>query len=46
MDWIKYEFFGFCCPAFADEFVRSEALEGLEAATEIVGSDKIFEVRS
>ena len=44
MDWIQFESFRLGSPLFADKFVWCEALEGLEAATEIVGCDEVDKV--
>lgn len=41
MGWIEGESFWLFCPGLADEFVRSEALEGLEPPSVIVGIDEI-----
>src|SRR5215210_300783 len=45
MDWIESESIGLDCPGSADELVGCEAFEGLEAASEVVGSDEVGEVR-
>ena len=44
MDWVYSESFVLGCPAFADELVRCEAAQGLEAATEVVGINEVGEV--
>ena len=44
MGRIEPESFGLFCPAFANEFVRCEAFEGLEAATEIVAGDEVSQM--
>ncbi|MBB4233063.1 hypothetical protein GGD56_006966 [Rhizobium mongolense] len=38
---IEGEAFGLPRPCLADEFVRGEALKGLESAAEVVGGDKV-----
>ena len=44
MAWIEYESVWFVSPAFADEFVRCEALECLEPSSEVVGVDEVTEM--
>lgn len=44
MGWIERESFGLFCPSFANEFVRREAFEGLEAATEIVAGNEVSQM--
>ena len=44
MDRIELESLGFFCPHFADELVGSEALQGLQAPTIVVGVDEHGEV--
>ena len=44
MDWIYDESFCFCCPDFADVFVRCQTFQGLEATPIIVGVQKISEM--
>ena len=44
MDRIEFESFGFFCPHFADELVRGQALERLQASPIIVGVDEDREV--
>ncbi len=34
------------CPGFADEFIRCQSFEGLEALGEIVGHDEVAQVRA
>ena len=41
MDRIQGEPFGFDCPLFADELVRSEAFERLQSSPEVVGADEV-----
>ena len=45
MDWIERESFRLFCPELADEFVRCEALQGLEASREIIGCDEVRQMR-
>ena len=44
MGRIEAESFGLFCPAFANEFVRREAFECLEATTEIVAGDEVSQM--
>ena len=44
MERTEPELFGLDCPSFADELVRGEALEGLQAASEVVCSDEVGEM--
>jgi len=39
MEWIEDESIWLGSPAFADELVWGEALEGLQSSPEVVGSD-------
>ena len=41
---VEIEPAGLDCPAFADELVRCEALQGFESAAEIVGSDEVLQM--
>jgi hypothetical protein len=45
MDRIEPEPFGLVCPDFTDVLVARKALEGLEAAAEIVGAEKVCQMR-
>ena len=44
MDWIESESIGFICPAFTDEFIWRQPLEGLQSPPVIVGIDEVIEV--
>ena len=44
MEWVEVEPSGFGCPAFADELEGREAAKGLEAPSEVVGSDEVGKV--
>jgi hypothetical protein len=44
MDWVEPESFGLFCPYFADELLGSDALQGLQAPTIVVGVDEHGEV--
>ena len=46
MEWVESEPFWLWCPAFADELVRREAFEGLEATPEVVGAEEVGEMTS
>ena len=46
MERIKPEALRFSCPLFADELVRSEPLQGLEPAAEVVGGNEVIKVLS
>lgn len=41
---VNHEPFGLDCPLLADEFVRREALEGLQPSSEVVGGDEVGEM--
>lgn len=41
MDRINPEAFGLRCPLLANKFIRSQAFERLEPATEVVGTDEV-----
>lgn len=44
MDWIEGESFGFGSPAFTDELVGREALEGLQSSSEVVRLDEVLKM--
>jgi len=44
LERIEFESFWLGSPAFADVFVRREALQGLQAPTVVVGVDEVGEV--
>ena len=44
MGWIESEPLRFFCPAFADELEGSEAFEGLEPPSKVVGIDEVAEM--
>jgi hypothetical protein len=46
MGWVDDESLRLFCPCFADGFVGSEPLQGLQAAAEIIGADEVIEMGS
>jgi len=44
MDGVEPESVRVLCPDLADELVGPEALEGLQVASEVVGSHKVIEM--